>query len=427
MSRFICEVRELSAKKESVDPLNELLAAAKPETLIDLVACLVKFRPDIRRECFDYLKKNVDLTAEQEAESDGEIAVALWWELYPDLKDLDTYGGGDDRTIDHVDDLIYEIQEKLAGKQIHETTRRELLDEVIPFIKSGNAGMDDPLYELAYATCYNNEDLRRLASEFERMGKDWPTDHARQIYRDLGDREKYLELRSWKLAYGADYHDLASFYWNEGNREKALAVAEEGMKKAQGRMDELREFLSERALESGDRKRYMALRFEQTTDSLTLAKYEAFKKICTAEEWNEHEPAVIKRLDLAWTSERLKILMRREEYEKASALLLKEKYPYRAWDSNYELQAAKQLEARFPDKILTYYLSGLGNLNVNGTRKEYAERAAVMAKVRRVMVDILKDENRWKTFAGKVKRDNLRRPAFQEEFAKVVPGWRGLI
>jgi hypothetical protein len=27
--------------------------------------------------------------------------------------------------------------------------------------------------------------------------------------------------------------------------------------------------------------------------------------------------------------------------------------------------------------------------------------------------------NRWKTFTGRVKRDNLRRPAFQEEFAKV--------
>ncbi|BDV44722.1 hypothetical protein GURASL_36450 [Geotalea uraniireducens] len=129
----------------------------------------------------------------------------------------------------------------------------------------------------------------------------------------------------------------------------------------------------------------------------------------------------------SWTSERLKILMHRKEYERAVTVLLKEKYLRYAWDSTDELRAAKRLESHFPAQIFTYYLSGLGNLNSNATRKGYAERAQVMLKVRHMLVDVLKDENRWKAFAGKVKRDNLRRPAFQEEFAKVVPGWRELV
>jgi hypothetical protein len=33
---------------------------------------------------------------------------------------------------------------------------------------------------------------------------------------------------------------------------------------------------------------------------------------------------------------------------------------------------------------------------------------------------------RWKFFAGKVKQEKLRLPAFQEEFTIVVPGWRDL-
>jgi len=61
-------------------------------------------------------------------------------------------------------------------------------------------------------------------------------------------------------------------------------------------------------------------------------------------------------------------------------------------------------------------------LKIRMHRKEYK----VMAKVRHVLVTVIGDASRWKEFALKVKRDNMRRPAFQEEFGKVVPGWREL-
>ncbi len=349
----------MARKKKPTDPLNDLLEAAKPEALIELITHLANSRPDMRRECFDYLQRHVNLSAEQQISSEGEIAMALWWELYPDLEELDSYGGGGDGTVDHVTSLIYDIQQKLAGKKINEEIRRQLLDEVIPFIKSGNAGLDDSLYDLAYATCYSDEDWRRLAAALEAINRDWPTDHARRIYRKLGDREKYLELRRKKLVYGGDYHDLASFYWNEGNREKALAVAEEGEKKGQGRMDELRKFLSDRALESGNRERYLALQLEQTTDHLTLAGYKAFKKICTAEEWSEHEPQLIKRLDSAWTLERLKILMHRKEYEKTLAVLLKEKYPGTPGTQAMNCGQPRSWRPAFPIRSLPITFPGL--------------------------------------------------------------------
>jgi hypothetical protein len=43
-----------------------------------------------------------------------------------------------------------------------------------------------------------------------------------RIYRELNDREKYLDLRLRDLDYGDDYCDLADFYWKHGEREKAL-------------------------------------------------------------------------------------------------------------------------------------------------------------------------------------------------------------
>lgn len=417
----------MAKKKKRQDPLADLLTAASPEALADLIIKLASSRPDVRRECFEYLKKHASLSPEQKKRSEGEAVLALWSELVPDLDELDDHGGGDYSQTDDVGDLLVQIQEKLATGRIEGEIRRELLEEVLPFIKTGNAGLDDELYAMAFAACYETDDWRYLAQSFEAMQKEWPVGRAREIYRKLGDREKYLELRSRKMEVGADYHDLATYYWDQGDREQALAVAEQGWRLGKGRMDELRQFLAERARETGNRERYMALQFAQATDHLTLGTYKAFKKICTPGEWGAFEARILGCLGGARESEQVKIRMHRGEYEQALAELTKGKYPRHAFDGADELQAAAKLESRFPEEILKYYLTGLGARNVDDTRKEYARKAKVMVKVRHMYVDVLKAEDRWRDFAGKVKKDNLRRPAFQEEFAKAVPGWREIV
>lgn len=413
-------------KKKRQDPLADLLPVASPEALTDLIVRLASTRPDVRRECFEYLKKHTSLSPQQKKRSEGEAVLALWSELIPDLDELDNYGGGDYSVTDQVAGLLVDIQEKLATGKIEKEIRRELLDEVLPYIETGNAGLDDELYAVAYSACYEATDWRHLARSFEGMQKGWPVDHARRIYRKLGDRDKYLELREGKMVSGADYHDLVTFYWEEGDKERAIAHAELGLKKGEGRMDELRAFLAERARESGNRERYLALEFDQAIDHLTLEKYKAFKKCCSQAEWEVFEPKVLDRLGGGRGPETLKIRMHRGEYDAAFAVLIKCGYPTYEWDGSYEIQVAKKLEVRFPEEILGYYISGLGNPGANAMRKEYARKAKVMCRVRSLLVDVLGAEKRWRTFAGKIKRDNLKRPAFQEEFAKAVTGWHDI-
>jgi hypothetical protein len=416
----------MARKRKPDDPLVALLATAPPRVLADLLVRLAAARSDVRRECFDFLKKHVPLSSSQHKQSDGEVLLAFWSELVPDLSELDDYGGGDYDQADHVASLLYEIEQMLSRKKIGAGYRRELLNNALPYIDSGNAGLDDDLYAVAYAACYDNHDLRILTEAFEAMQGEWKIDHARRIYRKIGDRDKYLELRNRKMVYGGDYYDLASFYWTAGEKKMAMQVAEEGLSKGQGRMDELRKFIAQRAKDAGNRDRYLELQFAQTIDQLTCDKYKAFRKLCTAAEWKAYEAKILARVKEAWESEQLRIHMYRKEYDKAVAVLSRGRYPFTAWDSDYQLQTAKRLERRFPEEILKYYLSGLGNLKTNAMRKEYARMAQVMAKVRRLLVEVLRDKDRWHTFATKVKQDNIKRPAFQEEFAKVVTGWREL-
>jgi hypothetical protein len=81
------------------------------------------------------------------------------------------------------------------------------------------------------------------------------------------------------------------------------------------------------------------------------------------------------------------------------------------------------LEKRYPDKILAFYRSGLDSLNQNAPRDTYARWAKRVAKVRHVWLDVLKQPDQWRAFAGRIKKANLRRPAFQQEFAEAIPGW----
>jgi len=416
----------MAGKRNQDDPLAALLETTPKAKLVDLLVRVAATRPAVRRECLDYLNLHTALSPSRKKQSEGEKLLAQWAELAPDLDELDAYGGGDYDADIHVSSLLQEIAQGLSRKKIDADYRQKLLDNALPYIESGNAGLDDGLYDLAYAACYTDADWRALAEAFETMGGDWKLDHARRIYRRLGDRRKYLELRQRKLATGTDYFDLADFHWKAGEKQKAMEVAETGLLKSKGRMDELRQFVAKRVKSAGNRERYLALQFDQATDPLTCDKYKTFRKLCTVAEWKCYEAKILARLENARDTEQLRIRMHRKEYEEAVAVLTRGRYPLYAWDSAYELQTAKLLEGRYPEAILKYYLSGLGNLKTNATRKEYTRKAQAMKKVHHLLVDVLSDASRWRDFALKVKKENIKRPAFQEEFTKAVPGWQAL-
>jgi hypothetical protein len=426
----------MSQTVKRVDPLDKLLASASADDLRSLVKQLTtgggnweedgRSRSDIRRECLEYLKKKVRARFPKKETSDSEFLWDLWGELEPDLTELDNYGGGEYGLEDHVGELLYDVEKSLKKKNVPREDRRALLDEVFPYIKSDKAGMGDALYAVAHAACYDDEDWRNLAERFEALEREWPIDHARSIYRRLGDREKYLALRLTDLKYGNDYHDLATFYWESGERDNALQVAQEGLEKGEGAMDHLRAFLSERAKETGNRTAYLDLQFAQATDRSTLAHYKSFKQVCKAEEWLTYEPKMLKAIERATQIDQLEIFLFRKEFDKAVEVLPKLLYPHPKYGDDRLFRMIAKLESKYPNQVLEFHRKGLGNVRAVGERAAYAGQARAALRMRHIWLDVLKTPEAWQACAKNVKALTLKKPAFQQEFAKTIADWKEL-
>jgi len=221
-----------------------------------------------------------------------------------------------------------------------------------------------------------------------------------------------------------DYYDLVAFYWENGEKIKAVETARKGMELAEGRMDELRMFLADRAKEDGDREAYLEYIFAQRTDYLTLSSYKELEKECRKGEWEKYEGKIIDLLEKNFDIQAVKIYMYRKEYEMALRYF---KPPFRStyhiFGESELFSISKRLEVLFPEEILAFYRSSVGNLNVSASRKIYAQNALGIMRVRRVLVEVMKRPEEWKAYALKIKSNNAKRPAFQEEFARVIPDW----
>jgi hypothetical protein len=236
------------------DLLDQLLGKADLDALAQLVRQLAGTSPAVRRECVEFLQKPLTLRAQTKTAAGPGTPLALWSELEPGLIEIRKHGE-QDATWRHVGKSLGQLITKLQEAPIPQPDRQSLRSRVVPYLGHGNAGMEDALYDVAFATCKNADEWRALAVHLEGLGQEGPLDHARSIYRQLGDRDKYVALRSRRLEYGADYHDLATFLWEQGEPDRALAVAKEGMQKGKGRLDELRAFMAKRGRAKSKQKR----------------------------------------------------------------------------------------------------------------------------------------------------------------------------
>ena len=79
----------------NIDPLISMVNAASKDDLIELIKELKGNDISIRRICINHLKEKVTVSSSVNTTAESSAALTLWYEVEPELSELDEYGGGD--------------------------------------------------------------------------------------------------------------------------------------------------------------------------------------------------------------------------------------------------------------------------------------------------------------------------------------------
>jgi hypothetical protein len=408
--------------------LAKLLETATAESLRHVIKDLTHETPHLERLCITLLLAHNKTPDDHSLKAATNQAWALWFDAEDTLSELANYGGPDE-DYEKVGYVLEQLAQVLSDGRASDECRQEIQALALKYLATDDASVDQ-LYDVAKACCHTDEEFRQLAQTFEATDRTWSfgfrtyKEQAMQIYRQIGDRDRYLALRLEHLESGRDFFELATFYAESGEMDKAVLTAEQGLAQTltnrSGNGTELRTFLAEHALSIGDRNRYMELQFANATDRLTLEHYKRFKQLCTPDEWQAFEPRVLSCLETTLTDEKISLWLYREQFDKALAALLKDGPSFRAWPDSELRRNARVLETRYPTELLNYYLHKLGSIKA-GSRRRYAEQAHFIADIKRVMLDHLGNETEWVSLTARIKSESKRLPAFRDELKMVLP------
>ncbi|MEF8813585.1 MAG: SWIM zinc finger family protein [Halovenus sp.] len=178
---------------------------------------------------------------------------------------------------------------------------RTLLEAELPKDVPEKGGVDPETRELT--TTGRLEAKRRLATHAEVLDTLGETEALREVYE-----RHYLEVKSFCLQY-------ARLLGEEGDADRAIEVAEEGLE-AFSRNSDIRKFLID-AYAGRNRERRRELVREQFLQSGSWKYYEQLRSLCTDEEWEETIAELEAQFERSNVHQLIQLYVREEREEAA--------------------------------------------------------------------------------------------------------------
>ena len=233
----------------SLERLEDVLSDLPKEKLANILARLADMSAaNMQAIAAAVGKQKPSLQRAAARRSADERASSLLAEIEDIASEFNEYGGGPREDEERVCGFCRDLQRLLEKQAVSPDIRAQAIESILEQVVQGNSGVDDLLTETAFWAAKTRDDWRSVIEKLEPLASRKDSGYHRNmvmhLYLDkLGDEETYLRMRQAHLRFGSDYYDLVQYWKKNGNHQKAMEVAREGLKMGEGRLDELRVFL----------------------------------------------------------------------------------------------------------------------------------------------------------------------------------------
>ncbi|MDH5684716.1 MAG: SWIM zinc finger family protein [candidate division WOR-3 bacterium] len=381
---------------------QDRLAELKKDELIKLLAPLVESDHDLKVMVLNKLgDKGKDTALDKYYE--------YWTKADELLGDFQRYGGGSDADEDTIYGNLEEIAKLFHRNKLPQAKKKEFIDNILDCYLGGNTRFDDFLIEIVFSVSRSKEDWLQIIERLKKDDDRYNRDLVMTIYRDyLNDKESYLFERKKELKYGLDYYELAKFYEVNGDKRKALAVAQEGVVKGEGRKIDLYEYLFKYFQEKGDYENCLKCLKEMFQEVCNL---ETYKRLITfsQDKANDAKWAVSflrKQKALATLAE---INLYEKRYDEVLRYIFSENNYY---DFHLKEDFADKLKDKYPYEIINFYEKMVESCLRKVTAKAYRAAAGYIKKIKYIRTEILNEAESYKSYIAGLRQENAKRPTF---------------
>ena len=400
----------------NIDTVKKLLANQERTELYSIISKLSNYSEDAEEWLLDYCSK-------KGKKSDSSLIVEKqiqhYWSVAEDIiDDANMYGGTYNE--DDAYDALDKIDELAKKNKISWECRRDIVDSMLEQFYIGNSGFDDTLIDTCEILCQSKEEKLYLADKISESSSDYYRKYAAGIYLKYGKDETFIELQSKNLEYGSDYIRLADYYKKNKQMDKAISLVEEALKKCNGRLDEVYEWLFKEYKRKKQERKILdlyktAIKKRRDVSTMTKLMYEYYSEnyekkkpyllkmieVCDgkrAKEWYDECKRILTSADFEKESEQLHEWLKKKNvhdylqlriYEENTEEVLKylKEHPSRRdyyFSIDYNHNLTKQLVSKYPKDIVSIYWKECEGLCVTSNKKNYMEATAILKEIKAI-------------------------------------------